>query len=205
MIVHIPTAIHQHHEDHVSRSVQLASFMSELQSSGLLEKDAAQAAEQTGTAGKGAMADPGSATSRSPELHSSQNGTPTAEPNLAAAIVDAVTDDSAGVPEQQSLSSLPNQEVDVSADADGSVSEPAEQRVLGDLKGAPTWREVFFFVYLCTLSAVCWYSLVACILPDRCLYSRHGGIDKAMRPTCSFFQAAMAALGVNLSNVHVSC
>lgn len=100
----------------------LASFMSELESSGLLEREAAPSPDAD------AKADPQLAT--------------TSEPNLAAAIVDAVNDDTAAVPQQQDLSDLPEQAAAVLANADATPTEPAEQRVLGDLEGAPTWREV---------------------------------------------------------------
>ncbi len=46
------------------------------------------------------------------------------------------------MPKQQDLSSLPAQEAALLANAEASPSEPAEQRVLGDLEGAPTWHEV---------------------------------------------------------------
>lgn len=110
--------------------MQLASFMSELESSGLLERDAAPSPDAD------AKTDPQLAT--------------TSEPNLAAAVVDAVNDDTAAVPQQQDLSSLPEQAAAVLANADAAPSEPAEQRVLGDLDGAPTWREVLpLFSPLC--------------------------------------------------------
>ena len=103
-------------------SLQLASFMSELESSGLLEREAAPS--------------PDADTKADPQLAT------TSEPNLAAAIVDAVNDDTAAVPQQQDLSDLPEQAAAGLANADAAPSEPAEQRVLGDLDGAPTWREV---------------------------------------------------------------
>ncbi len=112
--------------------------MSELESSGLLERDSAQNSDQDtlphGT--NTAQADSSISTSPKPQTASE------AQPSLAAAIVDAVNDDTAEVPKQQDLSSLPEQEAASLANADASPSEPAEQRVLGDLEGAPTWREV---------------------------------------------------------------
>ncbi len=112
--------------------------MSELESSGLLERDSAQkAAQDTSSHGTNtAQADSGISTSPKPQTASE------AQTSLAAAIVDAVNDDTAEVPKQQDLSSLPDQEATSLANADASPSEPAEQRVLGDLEGAPTWREV---------------------------------------------------------------
>ena len=112
--------------------------MSELESSGLLERDSAQnPAQDTVSHGKNtAQADSSISTSPKPQT------APEAQPSLAAAIVDAVNDDTAAVPKQQDLSSLPDQEAASLANADASPSEPAEQRVLGDLEGAPTWREV---------------------------------------------------------------
>ena len=119
-------------------ALQLASFMSELESSGLLERDSAQNSDQDtlphGT--NTVQADSGISTSSKPQTASE------AQPSLAAAIADAVNDDTAEVPKQQDLSSLPEQEAASLANADASPSEPAEQRVLGDLEGAPTWREV---------------------------------------------------------------
>ncbi len=112
--------------------------MSELESSGLLERDSAQNSDQD-TLSRGvntAQADGGIRTSPMPQTASE------AQPSLAAAIVDAVNDDTAEVPKQQDLSSLPDQEAKSLANAGASPSEPAEQRVLGDLEGAPTWREV---------------------------------------------------------------
>ncbi len=112
--------------------------MSELESSGLLERDSAQNSDQDtlphGT--NTAQADSSISTSPKPQTASE------AQSSLAAAIVDAVNDDTAEVPKQQDLSSLPEQEAASLANADASPSEPAEQRVLGDLEGAPTWREV---------------------------------------------------------------
>ena len=112
--------------------------MSELESSGLLERDSAQnSAQDTLPHGTNtAQADSGISTSTKPQAASE------AQPSLAAAIVDAVNDDTAEVPKQQDLSSLPEHEATSLANADASPSEPAEQRVLGDLEGAPTWREV---------------------------------------------------------------
>ncbi|DBA73897.1 TPA: hypothetical protein ACH3X2_009548 [Trebouxia sp. C0005] len=116
----------------------LASFMSELESSGLLERDSAQKPAQDtlphGTDTE--QADSRISTSPKPQTASE------AQLSLAAAIVDAVNDDTAEVPKQQDLSSLPEQEATSLANADASPSEPAEQRVLGNLEGAPTWREV---------------------------------------------------------------
>ena len=107
--------------------------MSELESSGLLEREAAPSLDADATA--------------DPQLAA------TSEPNLAAAIVDAVNDDTAAVPQQQDLSDLPEQAAAVLANADAAPSEPAEQRVLGDLEGAPTWREVLpLFLPLCIFS-----------------------------------------------------
>ncbi|DBB04500.1 TPA: hypothetical protein ACH3X1_012595 [Trebouxia sp. C0004] len=116
----------------------LASFMSELESSGLLERDSAQEpAQDTLSHGTNtAQADSGISTSQKPQTASSS------QPSLAAAIIDAVNDNTAEVPKQQDLSSLPEQETTSLANANASPGEPAEQRVLGDLEGAPTWREV---------------------------------------------------------------
>lgn len=109
--------------------------MSELESSGLLEREAAPSPDAD------AKADPQLATMP--------------EPNLAAAIVDAVNDDTAAVPQQQDLSSLPEQAAAVLVNADAAPGEPAEQRVLGDLEGAPTWQEVLPpFSPLCMFSDV---------------------------------------------------
>jgi len=118
--------------------MQLASFMSELESSGLLERDSAQqpAQDTVSHSTNTAQADSGISTSPEPQNVSE------AQPSLAAAIVDAVNDNAAEVPKQQDFSSLPEQEAALLANAEASPSEPAEQRVLGDLEGAPSWHEV---------------------------------------------------------------
>lgn len=143
--------------------------MSELESSGLLERDSAQISDQetlshsTNTA----QADNGISTSPKPQTASE------AQPSLTAAIVDAVNDDTAEVPKQQDLSSLPDQEAASSANADASPSEPAEQRVLGDLEGAPTWREVLLPSIFSSKSQDSSNMLIVLVLM---LYLRHVGL-----------------------------
>ncbi len=113
--------------------------MSELESSGLLERDSAQPPAHDGTE-PATKTDP--STDTSARLQDGQQDNATAEPNLAAAIVDAVNDVTAAAPKQQDLSSLSEQDAAVLANADVAPSEPAEQRVLGDMDGAPGWCEV---------------------------------------------------------------
>lgn len=96
-----------------------------------------------------------------------------AQLSLAAAIVDAVNDDTAEVPKQQDLSSLPEQEATSLANADASPSEPAEQRVLGNLEGAPTWREVLLLSIFLPKSQDSNIILIVLVLV---LYLRHVGL-----------------------------
>ena len=122
--------------------------MSELESSGLLEREPHQPASQpsmdapaTTTTDAAARA----SASATQSADSEQASTPVAEPNLAATIVSAVTDDQAEAPLQTpEADSLSEQQPANASDAAGDAenSEVAEQRVLGDLEGAPTWREV---------------------------------------------------------------
>lgn len=123
--------------------------MSELESSGLLDKepehagppnDPSRAPTQDPTPRTSILSDTHTPDgSASPSTGVDPAGQEAAESNLAATIVNAVTDDQAEVPKQ---GDAPEQHA---ADASGAVaasSEAAEQRVLGDLEGAPTWREV---------------------------------------------------------------
>lgn len=143
--------------------------MSELESSGLLERDSAQKPAQDtlphGTDTE--QADSRISTSPKPQTASE------AQLSLAAAIVDAVNDDTAEVPKQQDLSSLPEQEATSLANADASPSEPAEQRVLGNLEGAPTWREVLLLSIFLPKSQDSNIILIVLVLV---LYLRHVGL-----------------------------
>lgn len=122
--------------------------MSELESSGLLDRESDQPDPQLSTDGPAistthATARP-SATTAQP-AGSEQASNAAAEPNLAATIVNAVTDDQLEAPMQKTeANGLPEQQPGNASDAAGAAdsSEAAEQRVLGDLEGAPTWREV---------------------------------------------------------------
>lgn len=128
--------------------------MSELESSGLLDKDSEQTATQNTASAPtqdpnpstSTLTDthmPSGSTSQSPEVDSdAQEAT---EANLAATIVNAVTDGQAEVPKQNDV---PEQHAEDAADAVAASSETAEQRVLGDLEGAPTWREVLMLLML---------------------------------------------------------
>lgn len=116
--------------------------MSELESSGLLDKDSPQPPgpmeEHTASAAPETHTSGGSS---SPSSGAEQPGPQSAEAeaNLAATIVKAVTDDQGEVVRQEEAGKVLEQHP---SEASGLVSEPAEQRVLGDLQGAPTWREV---------------------------------------------------------------
>ena len=116
--------------------------MSELESSGLLETQPAQpaAATATDTPPLSASHDSG----RPDPGTSWASGSVSAEANLAALIVHAVTNDQAELSTQLEGNGQPEQQpADAAATAEGgNDDEPAEQRVLGDLDGAPTWREV---------------------------------------------------------------
>lgn len=124
--------------------------MSELESSGLLNKEPSHPAAPTApTEGPNLSITPGAHTSdgsSSPSSVAEQPTHNTAEPeaNLAATIVSAVTDDQGEVVgQEEEAGKVPEQQTaEVSGVAVAGSSEPAEQRVLGDLEGAPTWREV---------------------------------------------------------------
>ena len=135
---------------HICHAMQLASFLSELESSGLLDKSSPQPVAQDASqpASASSPSNPGFEPASSPEPGPH---TTAPEPNLAAAIVSAVTEDASAVPQQQDAPDLPNQEAEggVDAGADAVAGEPAEQRVLGALEGAPTWREVAFLSHSC--------------------------------------------------------
>ena len=128
--------------------------MSELESSGLLDKEPEQTSPlspprvptqdptpSTSTLDDAHMPD-GSA---SPSTGVGPDGHEAAEANLAATIVNAVTDNQPEVPKQ---SGAPEQHRADAAGAAAAGSEAAEQRVLGDLEGAPTWREVLMLLML---------------------------------------------------------
>ena len=127
--------------------------MSELESSGLLDKDSEQTATQNTASAPtqdpnpstSTLTDthmPSGSTSQSPEVDSdAQEAT---EANLAATIVNAVTDGQA----EAKRGDTPEQHTADAADDVAASSEAAEQRVLGDLEGAPTWREVLALLML---------------------------------------------------------
>lgn len=175
--------------------------MSELESSGLLERDSAQnPAHGTLSHGKNtAQADSSISTSPKPQT------APEAQPSLAAAIVDAVNDDTAAVPKQQDLSSLPDQEAASLANADASPSEAAEQRVLGDLEGAPTWREVLLPGIFLSKSQDSSRSLILlvsilCLRPvgmhsKACLHMHHITSFYTLAVTCSAAQRMQSCTG----------
>ena len=142
--------------------------MSELESSGLLDKESEQPAPSAGpTQGPTPSTSTPTVTvtsdgSTSPSSGSKQQAEPNAaEANLAAKIVNAVTDDQVEVPMHGEASDVPEQQTaDASAAAVATATaaaaatataashEPAEQRVLGDLDGASTWREVLMLLIL---------------------------------------------------------
>ena len=127
--------------------------MSELESSGLLTRDAPEpeSASRDESQPSDAAAKPEDGT-LTPVANSQQaGGQDAAEPNLAAAIVDAVTNDTVEVlmeqqdnaevqEEQQGMTDASEAEAADGAGEEGG--EAAEQRVLGDLEGAPSWKEV---------------------------------------------------------------
>lgn len=133
--------------------VQLASFMSELESSGLLKDEHTSASAPPGESPFGTTdADPGSL---SPTVELSSAGLA----NPAAAIVYAVTgsgasdaqaDGAAAQTDQSDAAAIAQPETNAQASGDGSeagagdsgADASAEQRVLGELQGAPQWREV---------------------------------------------------------------
>ena len=62
---------------------------------------------------------------------------------MAATIVNAVNADQGAETAQAEAGSLAGEEpADAATHGGASGSEPAEQKVLGDLQGAPTWCEV---------------------------------------------------------------
>lgn len=128
--------------------------MSELESSGLLDKEPEQAAPHSPPSAPTQDPTPSTSTlvnthtpdgSASPSTGVGSGGQDAAEANLAATIVNAVTDGQAEVPKQNDV---PEQHAEDAADAVAASSETAEQRVLGDLEGAPTWREVLMLLML---------------------------------------------------------
>lgn len=128
--------------------------MSELESSGLLDKEPEQSApSNTPTQG------PSPSTSTPLDTHTPDDsaspstgippaGQETAETSLAATIVSAVTDDQAEVPMQGEGGDVPEQHTAGASGAAAASSEAAEQRVLGELEGAPTWHEVLMLPIL---------------------------------------------------------
>ena len=133
--------------------------MSELESSGLLDKEPEQSVPSNpptqgpnpSTSTPVDMHTPDDSTS--PSTGISPAGQETAEASLAATIVSAVTDDQAEVPKQgEGGDALEQQTAGASGPAAAS-NEAAEQRVLGELEGAPTWHEVLMLhilMHACT-------------------------------------------------------
>ena len=127
--------------------------MSELESSGLLTRDAPEpeSASHDGPQPSDATVKPQDS-NLTPIASSQQaDSQDAAEPNLAAAIVDAVTNDTVEVQkEQQGNAEEQGAQQDMADasepaaadDAGEEGGEAAEQRVLGDLEGAPSWKEV---------------------------------------------------------------
>ena len=108
--------------------MQLASFMEDLEASGLL-KDEAQPSAATGAAGSSAGATPDGSLAEAEALP----GSPPAQmagPSPAVSTVEACGSDNT---EEAAAGA---------ADDAGGEEELAEQRVLGDLQGAPGWFEV---------------------------------------------------------------
>lgn len=125
--------------------------MSELESSGLLDKEPEQ-----GAPSKPPTPGPAPSTSSTPlDMHSPDvstgllpAGQETAETSLAATIVSAVTDEQGGVPKQGQGFDAPEQQTAGASGAAAASNEAAEQRVLGELEGAPTWHEVLMLPIL---------------------------------------------------------
>lgn len=159
--------------------LQLASFMSELESSGLLDKEPLHPAAPTApTEGPNPSTTPGPHTSvgsSSPGSVAEQPNHNTAEPeaNLAATIVSAVTDDQGEMVGQEEAGQVPEQHTaEVSGVGVAASSEPAEQRVLGDLEGALTWREVRFGLHTHTSCCLGCYDCMGMIVHAVCTCSK---------------------------------
>ena len=127
--------------------------MSELESSGLLDKESEQAATQNPASAPTQEPNPSTSTladTHMPSGSASQSAgvdsdaQEATEANLAATIVNAVTDGQA----EAKRGDTPEQHTADAADDVAASSEAAEQRVLGDLEGAPTWREVLALLML---------------------------------------------------------
>ena len=133
--------------------------MSELESSGLLDKEPEQ-----GVPSNAPTQGPNPSTSTPVDMHTPDDsaspstvvlpaGQETAEASPAATIVSAVTDDQAEVPRQGEGGEGPEQQTAGASGAAAASNEAAEQRVLGELEGAPTWHEVLLLhilMHACT-------------------------------------------------------
>lgn len=133
-------------------NMQLASFMSELESSGLLKDEPVSAPKAPGGPVTETTPPPSDPTSSTPDLDLEASLA-----NPAAAIVTAVTgasdthsDAAAATADQADGAAASQPAAEAPADSTGrgsegdvaSTSAPAEQRVLGELLGAPQWHEV---------------------------------------------------------------
>ena len=107
--------------------LQLASFMEELESSGLLKEGASDA----GATGPGAE-DPVRQASSDPEHPSTDTAPAQGAQDSAEGAAGALMGEASGSASEQTAQ----------ADTEGAQGEAAEQRVLGGLAGCPGWHEV---------------------------------------------------------------